>query len=465
MESKRPLTARILGPSALVARELLRALAGALALPFRALDYWIEHDGLREELRADLGASPHLSPSEAELALPQRPLRVFLSCAETSGEIHALNLVAAMRRVAGEAGAPPPQFVGLGGPALAEAGVELVGDPVSRSAMGLVGVLGALPFYLGLVHSAARTLRDGQVDVFVPVDSPALHVPLGHIAKSCGVRTVHFVTPQYWGWAPWRVRGYRGAVDLALSILPFEPAWFARRGVNVAHVGHPLLDELGAAPLRNEAGRSARPGRVVVLPGSRRSVIRRNLPTMLAALEGARGPGEELEVVIAQRDSSHAALFEELLRGLGASDRVRLAFGELESELAEAQLALSVSGTILLHLFHQRLPAVVVYRAEHERQLWMARQFLTAPWFSSVNLLAGRELFPEFFFRDPVPSPELLAAVDRGLHDAGWRAEVRAQLEETQERLGPPGATRRAALAVLAPWRAARTDARTTSPS
>lgn len=447
-----------MSPTALVLRELLRALAGVLALPFRALDYWVEHDGLREELRADLAQTPPLAPLEAELTLPPRPLRVFLSCAEPSGEIHAVNLVRALRRVAQESGAPAPEFVGLGGPALAREGVELLGDPVSRSAMGLVGVLGALPFYLSLVRAAARGLRDRSIDVFVPVDSPALHVPLGHIARSCGVRTVHFVTPQYWGWAPWRVGGYRRAVDLALSILPFEPAWFERRGVAVAHVGHPLLDELGPASDAQDAQLSVDCRRVVVLPGSRRSVIRRNLPTMLDALERARARGDQLEVVVAQRDATHRSLLEELLDGLGATEHVRLSFDRLEEELARAQLALSVSGTILLHLFHQRLPAIVVYRAEHERQLWLARQFLTAPWFSSVNLLAGRELYPEFFFRDPVPPDPLVAALRRGLQDSSWRAETRAALGAAQERLGPPGATRRAALAILSPWAASPPD-------
>src|SRR5438874_10358663 len=108
------------------------------------------------------------------------------------------------------------------------------------------------------------------------------------IAQRYGVRTVHFVTPQYWAWAPWRVHAYARTVDRALSILPFEPAWFARRGVRVAHVGHPLLDELELSRSPPDSMGTARaptsgsPAReLVLLPGSRAGVIARNLPWML----------------------------------------------------------------------------------------------------------------------------------------------------------------------------------------
>ncbi|MCB9915342.1 MAG: hypothetical protein H6828_09355 [Planctomycetes bacterium] len=447
--STKPRTPTRLAPRLLVAREVLRALLDLARLPWRLLEYWATRDAERAELLEDLTAVPELAPDVAALALPARPLRVFVACAEASGEIHAVNLVTALREVARAAGAPAPEVVGLGGPALAAAGVRVVGDPVSRSAMGFASVLGALPFYLGLVTRAARELKHGGHDLFLPVDSPALHVPLAHVARACAVRAVHFVTPQYWGWAPWRVGGYARAVDLALSILPFEPAWFARRGVRVAHVGHPLLDELGPPP---PIAARAEVRRVVVLPGSRRGVIRRNLPTMLRALEAARAPGEALEVVVAQRDPTHRALLEGLLAELGATERVRLACGDLDAVLDASDLALSVSGTILVHLLHRRLPAVVVYRAEHARQMWMARELLTAPWFSSVNLLAGRELYPEFLFRDPAPAGDLVQAVSRGLHDAAWRADVREGLDAALARLGPAGATRRAALAALRPW-------------
>jgi len=297
------------------------------------------------------------------------------------------------------------------------------------------------------VRDVAPHLARERIDLFLPVDSPALHVPLGRVAKACGVpAVVHFVTPQYWGWAPWRVGGYARAVDLALSILPFEPPWFERRGVPVAHVGHPLLDELPAredAPPRED-------GPLVLLPGSRRSVVSRNLPVMLEMVRLLREEGTlEREVVVAQSDERHRPLLEELIERAGESSRVELRCGDLEATLAGGTVALSVSGTILLHLLHHRLPAVVLYRLEHRGQEWLSRHFLTTPWFASVNLLAGAEVYPELTFAGEVPPPRLVDALRRALRDPAWRAQCRRALEGAAARLGPPGATSRAAAAAL----------------
>jgi lipid-A-disaccharide synthase len=416
-----------------------------LLLPWRAFLYLLQGEALKAEVRGDLRAEPELSPLEGKLELPKHPLRIFVSCAEASGELHALNLIEAIRvRLAAE-GAPPPEFSGLGGAALAEAGVAIVADPVSKAAMGFSGVFRALPFYLRLNRDAAEHLLGERIDLFLPVDSPALHVPIGHIARTAGIPVVHFVTPQYWGWAPWRVGGYRRAVDLALTILPFEPPWFERRGVRIAHVGHPILDELGDVP--SAEGREA--GALVLLPGSRRAVIARNLPVMLEALRAVRENHDELEVVVAQSDRRHAALIESVIGEAGAGGPVRLSVGDLDEVLSGARLAFSVSGTILLHLLAHRLPAIVLYRLEHRAAEWVGRHFLTTPHFASVNLLAGAEIYPEFSFAAASPPPELVAALGRGLQDEAWRAQSVAALEAAAARLGPPGATARAAFAAL----------------
>jgi len=316
--------------------------------------------------------------------------------------------------------------------------------------MGFSGVLGALPFYLHLLEDAADALL-ARTDLYIGVDSPALHVPLAHIARGAGVPAVQYITPQYWGWAPWRVKGFRHAVDRALSILPFEPAWFARHGVAVEHVGHPLLDELeplaigdGSPPA--EGGRRT----LAVLPGSRASVIARNLPLMLETLRAPLEQEPSWQLCLLQSSDQHLELLERCVRESGLDpERVRIS-QDLENELQSAEAALSVSGTILIHLLRRRLPTVVLYRLSSASEEWLGRHFLTVPYFSSVNLLSGSEVYPEFSFAGDEPPAGLRAAVDRLLSDAGWRAEVRGELEVAVQRLGPPGASRRAALAALA---------------
>lgn len=441
----------------LVRDELARAAFDLAALPFRAGKYLARRDEELAELARALGTSAAPSPIPDFVVPTHRPLSVFVSCAEASGEIHAVNAVRAMRALVAERGgsAPrgamdrsgsAPRFVGLGGERLAAEGVDLVDDVVRDARMGFGNVIGALPRYLALLrHTVARIERE-RPDVVFAVDSPALHVPLGRMARRLGVPVVHFVTPQYWGWAPWRVAHYSEAVDLALSILPFEPAWFAGRGVHVAHVGHPLLDELEHV----ERGDPERGTDLVLLPGSRSGVVSRNLGWMLRAASPLVQSGTIPRVVIpcARREIAEVARAE--IARAGATGFARAATGDLHGVLRNARAAFSVSGTILLDLLHHEIPTVVVYRLGSRFAADGKAHLLTAPWFSVVNLLAGREVLPEFAFEGDGPVETVRAALRDLWSDDAVRARCRSGLAQAHRRLGPPGATRRAAAHALA---------------
>jgi lipid-A-disaccharide synthase len=435
-------------PRLSVAAELARSCFDVAALPWRAWRYRGEHD---ERVRELLELLEH--PAEVEdLPAPrvERELSLFVSCAEVSGEIHAVNLVRALRTELAAGGAPPARFFGLGGRALAAEGVELVGDPVSRATMGF-DVLHALPFYLRLVTHGLGELAARRADAAVLVDSPALHAPLGRLARGRGTRVVHFVTPQYWGWAPWRVERYRSAVDLSLSILPFEKAWFDRRGVRCRHVGHPLLDAL---PARVPAPDAPERRTLALLAGSRESVLQRNLPWMLGVASELCRDDPELRIVVPHERTELGDQIDGLVRAARAAHpelahRVAVELGDLHGSLGRARTAFAVSGTALLDLLHHRLPTVVVYRLARARELWMAKRFLTAPYFASPNLLAAREVAPEFCFVGDGPRGAVRDALRRAHGDSAWRAGCLAGLELARARLGPAGACARAARAVL----------------
>ena len=429
--------ARSTAPGLAVAGELVRALGNLALAPAHAVGFALTRGRRLEEVARDLAAEPPPIDEPPRTSAP-RDLRVFVSCAEVSGEIHAVNLVRALRE---QAGPVRLELAGLGGQRLAAEGVDLVGEPVARSAMGF-GVVTALPYYLGLLRDAARELRAERPDVVVAVDSPALHVPLGHLARRYGVPVVHFVTPQYWGWAPWRTRGYRKAVDLGLSILPFEPAWFARRGVRCRHVGHPLVDELARVPA---PARRATRDRLVLLGGSRRSVLERNLPWMLACAETFRERHPDAEVVVANARTELEPELRAHIAATGAEEWATLELGDLHASLDGARAALSVSGTILLDLLHHRLPTVVLYRLTSRLEAWLSGHVLTVPSFASPNLLAGWEVMPEFCFAGDGPRAEVLAALDRLWLEGPARETARGGLEAAVRRLGGPGAVARAA--------------------
>ena len=445
----RPERPRPAGPSprAAVRREILRAVGGLILLPFRFADFLVRRDALHREFADDLAldAEPEDAP---EVDVPRhRPLRIFVSCAEASGELHATNLVRALRERLERMAAPAPETVGMGGERLAGLGVRLVANPVERAAMGFDGVFAAIPYYVGILRACAELFRGERPDVCVLVDSPALHVPLARIARRYGLPVVHFVTPQFWAWAPWRTPAYGRVIDLALTILPFEPDWFRRRGVRVAHVGHPLLDALDGVPSTEprEGGRV-----MAILPGSREAVIERNLPWMLGIAASMRREVPGLEVVVVQQEHRFEDRFRQHVDAAGAGEWARVEVGDLHGSLARAACAFTVSGTVLLDLLHHRLPTVVVYRVGRRRDAGLYRYVLSTPWFASLNLIARREVVPEFSFTGDGPTGEVRRTLLRCFNDPDWIQSTRDGLELAARRLGPAGACARAAGHVVA---------------
>lgn len=423
--------------------ELARAVGGILAAPLRYAAHLTVRGRVRREIAQDVAAAAGVVDPSPEVDLPaSRPLRIFVSAAEASGEIHAVSLVRRLRERAAAQGAPPPEITAIGGEGLRALGLTTIADPVARAQVGFDGVLASLPYYVGLIEDAARHARETRPDVFVPVDSPALHVPLAHAMRRYGVPTCHVVAPQYWAWAPWRVHGYRNAIDLALTILPHEPAWYGRHGVETRHIGHPLLDALADIPVTHPAPESRT---LVVLPGSRHGIIQRNLGWMLDTLGPLREREPDIDVAILQSTAEHRTQIDEIAAG----HDVRIAVGDLHGELARARAAFTVSGTIVTDILHHRLPAVVLYRSANRKEDFLYKHVFTTPYFASTNLLAGREILPEHSFRGAGPRALVASQIADAFSDEATRARCATDLEEAALRLGPAGAIDRAAGHVL----------------
>lgn len=428
-------------PARAAAREVRRALLGLAAGPLRLAGYALERDAIRAGVERDLSA-PAPPLDEPDPAVPtDRPLRLFVSCGEASSQVHAERVVRSVAARLAEAGAPPATWVGLGGRELEEAGVACAADPTARATMGAQGVSHQVGFWRGVLTAAGEALAG--CDAALLVDAPALHVPVARLARDLSVPSVHLVTPQYWGWAPWRVRAYARAVTRPLCILPFEAAWFARHGVDARYVGHPqadLLAERPAPPPPEDPGRRD----LVLLPGSRRGEIEAVLPVLVEAVSAAGL--DDAPVRVLQRTDEHAALVRAI-----AGEGTELVIGDPHEALDHARAALATSGTVLIDLLHHRLPTVVFYALRGALRTYLSRWLVTVPHFASPNLLAREEVLPEVAF--PAASPPAPAAlgplVARCYNDAAWRAGVRRGLDRAARRLGPPGAARRAALHLL----------------
>jgi lipid-A-disaccharide synthase len=375
-------------------------------------------------------------------------MRIFISTGEPSGDLHAANLIAALRERL-----PGAQFVGYGGPRMREAGATLLYPLVELAVMWFLQVFLQIATFVRLLRQADRYFRDERPDVVILIDYPGFHWWLARRAKARGLKVVYYVPPQLWAWAGWRVRKVRKYVDLVLCSLPFEPDWYRARGVAGAqYVGHPYFDELADRPLDAAflAEQRSRGGPVVaLLPGSRTQELVRNVPVMLrAAVEVARRRPETRFLVACLRPG-HAELFDELLRRSGHSlPRLEIHHGRTPEVIRLADVAWAVSGSVGLELMVEALATVVLYKIKH-LDLLIARPFIKARFISLVNLLAEREVMPEFL-TDRDVSGELAGWASRWLDDPAERRKASQALAELRDRVAVPGASSRAAEQIAA---------------
>jgi len=375
-------------------------------------------------------------------------MRIFVSAGEPSGDLHAANLIRALRRRF-----PDAEFVGYGGPKMAEAGATLHYPLVNLAVMWFLSVLLNIATFLRLIVQADRYFRDERPDAVVLVDYPGLHWWIARRARARGVPVFYFVPPQLWAWAGWRVKKVRKYVDLMLCSLPFEPDWYRRRGVpHAVHVGHPYFDELCERELdeaflaeQKEDGRPI----LAILPGSRTLELRRNLPILVRAAAKLSQSRPDVRFTVSCLRDKHKAMAEEIigrtLATLGElpAPKLELFAGRTPELIRLAEAAWSVSGSVSLELMMEALPTVILYKVRPV-DLWIARPFIKAKYITLVNLLADEELMPEYLTSRDV-SDDLVRHAAAWLGDPTAKARATANLAALRYTAARPGATLRAA--------------------
>jgi lipid-A-disaccharide synthase len=367
-------------------------------------------------------------------------VNILVVAGEASGDLHAANLLSELRRLD-----PSLHAFGVGGERLRAAGLECIANSEELSVMGLAEVLSELPRLLSLSRRVRRESIARQPDVAVLVDSPDFNLPLARVLHRAGIPVVVYVSPQLWAWRAGRVKRIRRDVRHVLCILPFEPAFYARHGVAAEYVGHPLVDEL--APTM-AAPPAVNPGTVALLPGSRWHEVESLLPAMVAAVDrlaAERGPLRTRLIV------APGLACERLVPHLGAhAARVELVTADRHRVLASCAAAMVASGTATLECALLGVPMVVGYRL-HPLTYLVARNLVKVPFVSLVNLTAGEGVVTELV-QHAFTAAALAREVSRLLSREG--DAVRERLAEVRRRLGSPGASERAARAVLAVARA-----------
>ncbi len=373
-------------------------------------------------------------------------LKVMLSCGEPSGDLYAGALATEIRRLN-----PRAEVFGLGGVRLAAAGGRLTADCAGLAATGLTEALSVLPHTWRTYRRLVRAARTERPDVFVAIDSPELNFRLGRSIAALGIPVVYYIGPQAWAWRRGRFRTMQRFVTRALVIFPFEAPLYREAEIPVAFVGHPLLDLAADAPTRETFRRDQRLAPeaplVAMLPGSRPNELRRILPDLVAAARLIRERIPPVQFVVARAPDLPDTLFEPLAALRGAGAPLRVVESQTDAVLAAADVVLTASGTATVQTAIHERPMVIVYRLS-PLTWWMARRFIEVKAFGMVNLVAGRTIVPEYAqaaFRPAVVAADAV----RFLSDEAHAARTRQALRGVREKLGGPGASRRAAEHVL----------------
>ncbi len=342
------------------------------------------------------------------------------------------------------------KLFGCGGEAMRDAGVETVVDLHQVSLIGISEVVTALPkAYAALQLLVEESVRRKPAAAIL-IDSPSFNLRLAKKLKRHGIPVVYFVSPQIWAWKKWRIHEIKRSVDLMLCLFDFEKEIYQKAGVPVEHVGHPLVEIAGSRLTRDEffsrAGLDPNVPTLALLPGSRKTEATFNLPTILDAASRL-ALSRPIQFVLAAAPTLDPRWIESLVaRRYVGQAKMRVLSEATHDALYHSDVAIVASGTATIEAALCERPMVVVYRVSAFTAM-CAKVMINVPFYSMVNLLAGKPVVPELIQKE-FDAASLAARIETLLDDKKVRDQMIQGLREVKDRLGPPGAIERAADAI-----------------
>jgi len=371
---------------------------------------------------------------------------IVLVAGETSGDNLGAHLIEALR-----ARMPDARFAGIPGPRMLAAGCEAWDRAEDLAVMGLFEIIPHLPRLLRIRRNLLKRVLAAKPDVYVGVDFKEFNLRVARRVKKQGIRTVQYVSPQIWAWRQGRVKTIGRAVDLVLCLLPFEKRFYDEHGVRAVFVGHPLADQIplhvDSRAARAALGLDADGTYIALLPGSRHGEVARLSPDFAATVAWLRQQRPELKFLAALANEGAHRTFAAALDAAGVRDRVTLVDGNAQQVMAASDVILLASGTATLEATLVGRPMVVAYRLSLLTTfLLKTLKLFKAPFFAQPNLLAGRQVVPEYFndeVRADVLGPAVLTQLGRA--DRDQLVQTFASIHETLRR----DASARAAEAIV----------------
>ncbi len=378
---------------------------------------------------------------------PASSRHVFISCGEASGDRYGAALVAALRSLD-----PDIRISALGGPALKQAGVEIVADSSELAVMGISEVISALPTLMKVRNRIRQYLTEQKVDLAVPIDFPGFNGNLASNARKAGIPVFWLIAPQVWAWGSWRIPGFRRKIDRLGTILPFETEFFTQRGFDVFPMGHPLMEDYGRdfpfeenlAARENRLGDRDAPLTIAILPGSRKQELKHLLPVLKVtsqAILGHMGDRNVRFVVSVAPGIDPVAISSVFESGVEITDKV------LPRLLSEADLALVCSGTASLEAALAGVPHELVYRTGALNG-FLGRHLVRTSHIGLSNIILGNQMIREHLQDHASPLP-LARNLLRWVARPAERQDFYGHVRRLRQLCGKQGVWDRTAAAVL----------------
>lgn len=371
-------------------------------------------------------------------------MKIMFSAGEASGDMHAAAVAAEIRRLC-----PDAELFGMGGAAMARAGVRILYDIKDLGIIGVVEVIRHLPLFFRLRDLLREAMEREKPDVLVCVDYPGFNMKIARLAKTMGIPVVYYIAPTIWAWNKSRAKPIARDVAQVASIFPFEAEAYRRAGARVTFVGHPLADVVKPSMTEDEAlthfgaDRDAR--RVLLMPGSRKNEVAGLLPVML---EAARRLHRDMKCQFFLPRAE--TIPREMLDGMLADApelSVKVTEGRQYDLMRICHACAASSGTATLETALMELPTVLTYRLAPVT--WMLAKLLVHVKYAGLpNLLLDREVTPELL-QDRVTGGNIYTILHTWLTDENARQANIQGLREVRTALGEGGAVRRTAELVL----------------
>jgi lipid-A-disaccharide synthase len=382
----------------------------------------------------------------------------MLIAGEASGDALGAELCLALKERLAASG-EQADFFGAGGPKMSAAGARLALDLTEHAVVGIVEVLKNYRKFKRIFDRLLALAFEEKPDALILIDYPGFNLRFARafqarLKKLSGSipgfkpKVVFYVSPQIWAWHESRIHQMAADIDLLLTIFPFEKAWYAARkpDFRVKFVGHPIIDRHAGAGI-SSAREDSKTRQVLFLPGNRARELKKHLKPMFEAAEILKQRCPELRFKMVLPAQALLDMAKSHPEALQASNRLSYQIGNLAQALSETSVAIASSGTVTMECAYFRVPTVVLYRTSSSTY-FLGRRFIKVKYLAMPNLLADREIFPEFI-QDDATGHNLADAALKFLDSPELRSATRSALDQVIKSLGEPGASGRAADFIL----------------